>query len=87
MNIELFAKYGLLGICLFCLGWYVLHLEKQHREEIKEMREDQKQLREEQNEIRREHKEETSRLTECFDSLRDTVRDLVEELRRGRESK
>ena len=51
------------------------------------MREDQKQLREEQNEIRREHKEETSRLTECFDSLRDTVRDLVEELRRGREAK
>lgn len=78
MDWSVLTQYGLLGICLGALAWYILRKDKEHREDIKE-------LREEQIEIRKEHKEETTRLTECFDSLRDTVRDLVEELRKRRD--
>lgn len=77
MSFADLAQYGILGICLFCLGWYVLHMEKQHKEEIKD-------LRAEQNEIRREHKEESSKLADAFNGLKETMRDLVEELRARR---
>ena len=71
------AEKGVLFICLCGLAWYIIRRDKEHREDIRE-------LREEQNDLRREHKEETSRLTECFDSLKDTIRDLIEEIRDSR---
>lgn len=80
MDWSWIAEKGLLFICLCAAAWYILRKDKEHREDIKE-------LREEQIEIRREHKEETNKLTECFDGLKDTIRDLIEEMRDRRKAK
>ena len=67
MDWSIITQYGVLGICVAALAWYVLHLDKQHREEIKQLRE--------------EHKQEVKELTKAFDRLNSTVQRLIDTIK------
>jgi len=47
---EILDKYGLPGIVIGGLGWFVLYLMKQHKQERKEWQDAQKQRDEKSNE-------------------------------------
>ena len=64
---EIGAKWGFLALIIAALAWYVVYVEKQHREDIKQLRE--------------EHKTEVKELTRAFDRLNGTVQKLIDVIR------
>lgn len=64
---EIGAKWGFLALIIAALAWYILHTEKQHRDDIKQLRE--------------EHKQEVKELTKAFDRLTGTVQKLIDHIR------
>jgi hypothetical protein len=65
-------KYGLSGICIAGLAWYILHSEESHRKERKEWR-DQQKLETEQN--LKVQKEQFDRINEISDTSNQLTRE------------